>query len=180
MNVLNQAESKDEAKDEAKSDTKDEAKSEAKSDTKDEAKSEAKEETKSEAKDETKEETKDETKDTKKVFVDPSEKRANDLQKFSSEPLKFPGTEVLEVEPKATAAAVTIVGILVDKLLNPNLVKTIIDNIIANIDLSLASKKNKLEHLAKDKSFGNSEIIKQIHSQSGGNSFFTKEECSFF
>jgi len=158
------------------------AKSEAKGDATVDATPDANSDAKSEAKADAKSDAKPEAKPAAKapVLVDPSEKRANDLQKFSTEPLKVPGTEILDVEPKATAAAITIVGILVDKLLNPNLVKTIVDNVIKSIELSLAKKKNKLEHLEKDKSFDNSEIIKEIYKQSGGNSFFTEEECSFF
>ena len=109
----------------------------------------------------------------KEEFLDPSEKKANDLQKFSTEPLKIPGTDILEVEPKAALAATTIAGMFVDKLADPDFSKSIVDNIEKTMELSLETKKNKLEHLEKD-----TDLIKK--SQSGGNVFFTEEECSFF
>ena len=127
---------------------------------------------KEDAKEDAKEDSK-EAKEAKEQFIDPSVKKANDLQKFSTDPIKIPGTELLEVEPKAALAASNIAGIFVDKLSDPNFTKSIVENIEKSIELSFETKKNKLEHLKKD-----TDLVKE--SQTGGNSFFTEEECSFF
>ncbi len=106
-----------------------------------------------------------------KEFVDRSEEKANDLKKFSTDPIEVPGTELLELEPKAALAASNVVGILVNKLGDPNFTKRIAENMETSLELILETKKNKLQHLEEDS-------VKK--SQSGGNVFFTEEECSFF
>ena len=130
---------------------------------------------------------------------DPSLQKAKDFKKFSTEPIRIPGTEVLTIEPKLTLVATKTLDTIADSLLDPELLNTIIENIKKTLELNLENKKSKLNYLKYDTNFKNTNnelLINSIHNednkyqptviitpneQKGGNySFFTEEECSFF
>jgi hypothetical protein len=101
--------------------------------------------------------------DDKDEFEDPSLQKAQDFEKFSSDPPKLPGTEVLTLEPKLMALAIKVI----EGLLNPQLTDNIIENLNKTIELNLENKKNKLNYLKNDTNYknkNNETIIKSIHS----------------
>lgn len=104
---------------------------------------------------------KDEEKDE---FEDPSLQKAKEFEKFSSDPPKLPGTEVLTVEPQLMALALKVLT----SLLDPKLTETIIESLNKTIELNLENKKSKLNYLINDKNYknkDNSAIIKSIHNE---------------
>jgi len=110
-----------------------------------------------------KEESEEESDDDK--FEDPSLQKAKDFQKFSSDPPKLPGTEILTVEPKLMMLATKVL----ESLLNPKLTDSIIESVNKSIELDLENKKSKLNYLKYDTNFKNKHnemIINAIHNES--------------
>ena len=136
--------------------------------------------------------------DSEEKFKDPSIKSANDLKKFTDEPIRIPGLEVLTAEPQATLLATNLIGLAIKTLSDPELTTNIIDNISKTVELSLENKKNKINYLKHDKGFKNNNntfMINSIHNdgiptnpikeekdtiKGGRLPFFTEQECSFF
>ena len=98
---------------------------------------------------------------------DPSMQKANDLKKFTDEPIKIPGGEVLTAEPQATLLVTNLLGLVLKRISDPALTTNIMDNISKSVELSLENKKNKIEYLKHDTGFknkNNSLIINSIHN----------------
>jgi uncharacterized protein YaaQ len=143
------------------------------------------------------------------VFKDPSLQKSKDLQKFTDEPIKIPGGEVLTAEPQATLLVTNLLGLVLKRISDPQLTTNIMDNISKTVELSLEKKKNKINYLKNDKGFkkkNNTFMINSIHNdgtpqptevvsntikesddseedkkiKGGRLLFFTEQECSFF
>jgi len=106
--------------------------------------------------------------DSEENFEDPSLQRANDFKKFTDEPIKIPGGEVLTAEPQATLLLTNLLGLVLKRMSDPQLTTNIMDNISKTVELSLENKKNKIEYLKNDTGFknkNNSLIINSIHNE---------------
>ena len=110
---------------------------------------------------------KEESDSEEETVKDPSMQKANDLKKFTDEPIKIPGGEVLTAEPQATLLVTNLLGLVLKRISDPALTTNIMDNISKSVELSLENKKNKIEYLKHDTGFknkNNSLIINSIHN----------------
>ena len=105
--------------------------------------------------------------DSDEIIKDPSIQKANDLQKFTDDPIKIPGGEILTAEPQATLLVTNLLGLILKRISDPQLTESIMDNVSKTIELSLENKKNKIKYLKNDTGFknkNNSMIIKSLHN----------------
>ncbi len=91
--------------------------------------------------------------DSEEEFVDPSLQRARDFKKFTDEPIKIPGGEVLTAEPEATLLVTNLLGMVIKRLQDPALTTSIMDNVSKSLELSLENKQNKINYLKNDEGF---------------------------
>ena len=89
--------------------------------------------------------------DSEEEFVDPSLQRARDMKKFTDEPIRIPGGDLLTAEPQATMMLSNLLGMVIKRLQDPALTKSIMDNVSKSLELSLETKQNKINYLKNDK-----------------------------
>jgi hypothetical protein len=105
--------------------------------------------------------------DSEEDFVDPSLQRARDMKKFTDEPIRIPGGDILTAEPQATMMLSNLLGMVIKRLQDPALTTSIMDNVSKSLELSLENKQNKINYLKNDEGFkkkNNSFMIDSIHN----------------
>ena len=105
--------------------------------------------------------------DSEEEFVDPSLQRARDMKKFTDEPIRIPGGDILTAEPQATMMLSNLLGMVIKRLQDPALTTSIMDNVSKSLELSLENKQNKINYLKNDEGFkkkNNSFMIDSIHN----------------
>lgn len=106
--------------------------------------------------------------DSEEKFEDPSLQKARDMKKFTDEPIRIPGGEILTAEPQATLLVTNLLGLILKRISDPQLTENIMDNVSKTIELSLENKKNKINYLKNDTGFNNknnSMIINSLHNE---------------
>lgn len=106
--------------------------------------------------------------DSEEKFEDPSLQKAKDMKKFTDEPIRIPGGEILTAEPQATLLVTNLLGLILKRISDPQLTENIMDNVSKTIELSLENKKNKINYLKNDTGFNNknnSMIINSLHNE---------------
>ena len=105
--------------------------------------------------------------DSEEKFEDPSLQKAKDMKKFTDEPIRIPGGDILTAEPQATMMLSNLLGMVIKRLQDPALTTSIMDNVSKSLELSLENKQNKINYLKNDKGFkkkNNSFMIDSIHN----------------
>jgi hypothetical protein len=106
--------------------------------------------------------------DSEEKFEDPSLQKARDMKKFTDEPIRIPGGDILTAEPQATLLVTNLLGLILKRISDPQLTENIMDNVSKTIELSLENKKNKINYLKNDTGFNNknnSMIINSLHNE---------------